>query len=78
MGGVLFKIDFENVFDKMIFSSTNQQGLHMKDFCPKSCEWVARFIPGGSMGIGINDDIGQFFQTLKGLRQAGPISHVFL
>jgi hypothetical protein len=54
--GVLFKIDFE-------------RALRMKGFPDLWCEWVARFVQGGSVGIRVNDDIGHYFQTLKGLRQ---------
>ena len=32
--------------------------------------------PGGSVGIRLNDDIGHFFQTLKGLRQGDPLSPI--
>jgi hypothetical protein len=30
----------------------------------------------GSVGIRVNDDIGHYFQTLKGLRQGDPISPI--
>ena len=32
--------------------------------------------PGGSIGVRINDDIGHYFQTKKGLRQGDPLSHM--
>ena len=48
----------------------------MKGFSPKWCEWVARFVQGGSVGIRVNDDIRHFFQTLKGLRQGDPMSPI--
>ena len=48
----------------------------MKSFSSKWCEWVARFIQGGSVGIKVNDDIGHYFQTLKGLRQGDPLSPI--
>jgi hypothetical protein len=31
-------------------------------------------IQGGSVGIKVNDDIGHYFQTLKGLRLGDPLS----
>ena len=46
----------------------------MKGFAPQWCKWIARFVQGGSVGIRVNDGIGHFFQTLKGLRQGEPLS----
>jgi hypothetical protein len=31
-------------------------------------------VQGGSIGIRVNDDIGHYFQTRKGLRQGDPLS----
>jgi hypothetical protein len=75
MDGVIFKIDFEKAYDKVKWSFL-QQALRMKGFPPKWCEWVARFVQGGSVGIKVNDDIGHYFQTLKGLRQGDPMSPI--
>ena len=33
-----------------------------------------QFVQGGSVGIRVNDDIGHYFQTKKGLRQGDPLS----
>jgi hypothetical protein len=73
LDGVLFKIDFEKAYDKVNWDFL-QQVLRMKGFEPMWCEWVARFVQGGSVGIRVNDDIGHYFQTLKGLRQGDPLS----
>ena len=46
----------------------------MKGF---SAEWRAlihSFVSGGSVAIKVNDDIGNYFQTKKGLRQGDPLS----
>jgi hypothetical protein len=48
----------------------------MKGFFKKWCEWINDFIQGGHMGVKINDQIGQNFQTLKGLRQGDPLSPI--
>jgi hypothetical protein len=73
MDGVLLKIDFEKAYDKVNWSFL-QQTLRMKGFDPKWCEWVQRFIEKGSVGINVNNDIGHYFQTKKGLRQGDPLS----
>jgi retron-type reverse transcriptase len=31
---------------------------------------------GGSVAIKVNDDVGRYFQTLKGLRQGDPLSPI--
>jgi hypothetical protein len=37
---------------------------------------VNTFVSGGSVAIKVNDDIGRYFQTKKGLRQGDPLSPV--
>jgi hypothetical protein len=65
---VLFKIDFEKAYDK-VKSSFLQQVLLIKGFDPKWSDRTKSFVHGGSKGIRVNDDIGHYFQTRKGLRQ---------
>jgi len=72
---VIFKIDFEKAYDKVKWSFI-QQTLRMKGFSQKWCEWIEAFIQGGYVGIKINDQIGQNFQTLKGLGQGDPLSPI--
>jgi len=46
----------------------------MKGFPEKLCSWIESFVKKGSVGIKVNDDIGKYFQTRKGLRQGDPLS----
>jgi retron-type reverse transcriptase len=48
----------------------------MKDFSPTWCQWIASFMEGGHVGIKINDQVGQNFQTKKGVRQEDPLSPI--
>ncbi len=73
--GVILKIDFEKAYDKIKWSFV-QQTLRMKGFSPKWCEWIVSFIQGGHVGIKVNDQIGNNFQTYKGLRQGDPLSPI--
>ena len=75
LDGVVFKIDFEKAYDKVKWSFL-QQTLRMKGFSPKWCKWIESFVSGGSVGIKVNDDIGHYFQTKKGLRQGDPMSPI--
>ena len=73
--GVIFKIDFEKAYDKVRWSFV-QQTLRMKGFSHTWCNWINTFIQGGHVGIKVNDEIGENFQTLKGLRQGDPLSPI--
>jgi retron-type reverse transcriptase len=46
----------------------------MKEFLSQWCGWIETIIQGGHVRIKINDQVGQNFQTKKGLRQGGPLS----
>jgi hypothetical protein len=73
MDGVLFKIDFEKAYDKVKWSFL-QQSLRMKGFATGWCKLIESFMHGGSVGVKVNDDIGRYFQTKKGVRQGDPLS----
>jgi hypothetical protein len=73
MDGVLFKNDFEKVYDKVKWSFL-QQTLRMKGFDQKWCDLITNFVQGGSVGVRVNGDIGHYLQTRKGLRQGDPLS----
>jgi hypothetical protein len=46
----------------------------MKGFSSKWISWIKTFISGGSVAVNVNDDIGHYFRTKKGLRQGDPLS----
>jgi hypothetical protein len=70
---VIFKIDFEKAYDKVKWPFVRQV-LEMKGFSNKWCQWVDSIIQGGHVGIKINDQVGQNFQTKNGIRQGDPLS----
>jgi hypothetical protein len=71
--GVLFKIDFEKAYDKVKWPFL-QKVLRMKGFDPVGCNWINNFVQGGSVEIRVDDDISNYFQTKKCLRQGDPLS----
>jgi hypothetical protein len=75
MDVILLKIDFEKAYDKVKWSFL-QQALRMKGFHPKWCQWIRNFVEKGSIGIRVNNDIGHYFQTRKGLRQGDLLSPI--
>jgi hypothetical protein len=48
----------------------------MKGFVPEWCGVVQQYVQGGSVRVKVNDDIGHYFQTKKGLRQVDPLSSI--
>jgi hypothetical protein len=68
MDDVLIKMDFEKSYGR-VKSSFLQQTLMNEMIPPLWCEWVTRFVQGGSIGIQVSHVIIHYFQTLKGLQQ---------
>uniref|UniRef100_A0A8I6XZE3 Reverse transcriptase domain-containing protein n=1 Tax=Hordeum vulgare subsp. vulgare TaxID=112509 RepID=A0A8I6XZE3_HORVV len=75
LDGVIFKVDFKKAYDKVKWSFL-QQALRMKGFDEIWRKQVESFVQKGSVGIRVNDDIGHYFQTFKGLRQGDPMSPI--
>jgi hypothetical protein len=73
MNGVILKLDFEKAYDKVKWSFL-QQAMRMKGFLQKWCDWVQSIVSGGHVGVKVNDEIGPFFSTHKGLCQGDPLS----
>jgi hypothetical protein len=46
----------------------------MKGFSGKWCHWISQILSKGSVGVKVNGNIGQYFQTKKGLRQGDLLS----
>jgi hypothetical protein len=70
---VILKLDFEKAYDKVKWSFL-QQTLKMKEFLDEWRALINSFMSIGSVAIKVNDDVGRYFQTLKGLRQGDPLS----
>jgi hypothetical protein len=75
LDGVIFKVDFDKAYDKVKWPFL-QQAMHMKGFDEKWRRQVVSFIQKGSVGIKVNDDVGNYFQTHKVLRQGDPMSPI--
>ena len=69
------KLILKKAYDKVNWDFL-QQVLRMKGFHHKWCKWINEFVSRGSVGIRVNDDIGHYFQTKKGLRQGDPLSPI--
>jgi hypothetical protein len=63
--GVIFKSDIEKVYEKVKWPFVGKV-LKMQGFSSWWCRWIDLIIQGGYVGIKINDQVGQNFQTKKG------------
>ena len=68
---IILKLDFEKAYDKVNWNFL-QQTLRMKGFSQTWCKWIENKVTGGSVAVKINDEVGHYFQTMKGLRQGDP------
>ncbi|WVZ53529.1 hypothetical protein U9M48_004457, partial [Paspalum notatum var. saurae] len=75
LNGVIFKVDFEKAYDNVKWPFL-QQTLRMKGFLPLWCQWILQFVSKGSVAVKVNNDVGRYFQTNKGLRQGDPLSPI--
>jgi hypothetical protein len=73
--GLILKLDFEKAYDKVNWDFL-QQVLRMKGFSAKWCQWIDKVVVGGSVCVKVNDEMGHYFQTKKGLRQGDPLSPI--
>lgn len=48
--------------------------LKAKGFPDQWCDWITKVVMGGKVAVKVNDQIGHFFKTHKGLRQGDPLS----
>ena len=76
LDAVLFKVDFEKAYDKINWDFAFTI-LRMKGFPSQFIEWVKQSVKDGKVAIMVNDHIGKFFLTMKGLRQGDPFSPIF-
>ena len=73
--GLVLKLDFKKAYDKMKWPFL-QQVLRIKGFAPKWCAWIDQVVSKGAVGVKVNDDLGHYFQTRKGVRQRDPLSPI--
>ena len=73
--GVVLKLDFEKAYDKVnwefLFSC-----LDLNGFCAKWCGWIKQVVTGGTISVKLNDKIGPYFVSHKGVRQGDPFSPI--
>ena len=71
--GIILKVDFQKACDKVNWSFL-LECLHLRGFSPKWCGWVDNILRGGTVCVKINNKIGKYFQSHKGVQQGDPLS----
>ena len=73
--GLILKLDFEKAYDKVdwvfLLNSVRQRG-----FDEKWCGWIKQVISGGTVSVKLNNQIGPYFVSHKGVRQGDPLSPI--
>jgi hypothetical protein len=71
--GVILKIDFEKAYDKVnwgfLLDCCRQKGLSETWLA-----WINKAVSGGTLSVKINDCVGPYFCSLKGVRQGDPFA----
>jgi hypothetical protein len=64
--GIVLKVDFEKAYDKVHWGFL-LQCLMMRGFCGKWCDWIKMVLFGGTVAVKINNKVGPYFQSKKGV-----------
>jgi hypothetical protein len=71
--GVVLKIDFEKAYDKVnwrfLFDCCKQKG-----FSSNWLTWIKKVVAGGTLSVKVNDTVGPYFTSHKGVRQGDPFA----
>jgi hypothetical protein len=73
--GVILKLDFEKAYDKVnwdfLFLCLQNRG-----FGKKWLMWMHMVVEGGTVSVRINNQIGNYIRSAKGVRQGDPLSPI--
>lgn len=69
------KLDFEKAYDKVDWTFL-LDSLKYRGFCDKWCNWIGCVVKGGTISVKLNDQLGPYFVSHKGVRQGDPLSPI--
>ena len=71
--GIVLKLDFKKAYDKVCWEFLFKC-LKIRGFCETRCFWIRQVVSGGTVSVKLNDQIGPYFMSYKGvLRQGDPL-----
>ena len=68
--GLILKLDFEKAYDKINWNFI-LECLAQRGFPAKWCLWVKDVMSSGTLSVKVNDRLGAYFKSGKGVRQRG-------
>ena len=71
--GLILKLDFEKAYDKISWEFLSDCLRH-RGLCGDWCKWIKVVVTSGTLSVKVNDVIGSYFQSGKGVRQGDPLS----
>jgi len=73
--GIILKLDFEKAYDKvnwnLLFECMEKRGFNQK-----WCNWIEQVVTGGTVSVKVNNSIGPYIKSYKGVRQGDPLSPI--
>ena len=73
--GMVLKLDFEKAYDKvnwkLLFDCLEKRG-----FRDLWCQWIRQVVTGGTVSVKLNNNIGPYIKSFKGVKQGDPLSPI--
>jgi hypothetical protein len=73
--GVVLKLDFEKAYDKVHWGFL-LRSLEIRGFSSTWCAWIKKVLENGTLAVKVNNTIGPYFSSHKGVRQGDPLSPI--
>jgi hypothetical protein len=71
--GVILKLCFEKAYDKLNWEFL-LSCFQLRGFNNLFCSWIRQILHNGTVSAKLNDEVGAYFQSAKGVRQGNPLS----
>ena len=71
--GVILKLNFEKAFDKVKWKFLFEC-LTTRGFDNKWCHWIEKVVSRGTVSVKLNNLVGPYIKSFKGVRQGDPLS----